>query len=178
MSGYVYFIRCQDRVKIGFSKDPHRRLTKINADAPYPCDLIGAADASVYAEKGIHEQFAAARIHGEWFSLTPEILQFAKSANALDPASFGNKFERANIAEFPPLKAWRYRNRMTQQDAAAALEVTAGFLSRVESGDYRFSADRVAEVSRVTGIPPQELRPDLADIFGAAPARKEQEGAS
>ena len=26
-------------------------------------------------------------------------------------------------------------------------------------------ANRVADVSRVTGIPPHELRPDLADIF-------------
>lgn len=31
--------------------------------------------------------------------------------------------------------------------------------------------DRLADVSRVTGIPPHELRPDLADIFGPSPER-------
>lgn len=165
MSGYVYFIRCQDRVKIGFSKDPRRRLTKINADAPYPCDLIGAADAALHPEREIHQRFAALRVHSEWFSLSDEIARFIERVNVIDPLVSGDKFDRANVSEMPPLKAWRYRNRMTQQDAASALNITAGFLSRVESGDYRFSTDKIAEVSRVTGIPPHELRPDLADIF-------------
>ena len=169
MNGYVYFIRCQDRVKIGFSKDPHKRLTKINADAPYPCELIGAADAALHAEDEIHRQFSSARVHSEWFSFTDEIARFVARVNVLKPLAGSGKFDRADIAGMPPLKAWRYRNRMTQQEAAAALSVTAGFLSRVESGNYRFSPEKLPIVSRVTGIPLDELRPDLAAMFTPQP---------
>lgn len=164
MSGFVYFIRCRDRIKIGFSKNPAKRLTKINADAPYPCELLGSADADVHSEKSIHEQFAVSRVHSEWFLVTDGLLGFIREVSVWDPILVGDKFSRADLSKFTGIKAWRYRNRMTLVDAAKKIGVTAGFLSRVESGAYRFAAERVRSVSAVTGLPPHVLRPD---VFGA-----------
>lgn len=52
---------------------------------------------------------------------------------------------------------------------AACLQISPSAVSMWD----QVPTERVLAVSTFTGIPPQELRPDLADIFGAAPARKE-----
>lgn len=54
-------------------------------------------------------------------------------------------------------------------DVANALGVNKATVTRW--AQRRVPYDRVGDVSRVTGIPPHELRPDLAEIF--TPSTKE-----
>ncbi len=51
-------------------------------------------------------------------------------------------------------------------DLARALGVNKGTVSRWASGGV--PPERVAEVARVTGLSPSEIRPDLADIFAGS----------
>lgn len=76
MSGFVYFVQCHDRVKIGFSLHPALRLVKISTDAPYECKLLGVVDADEFPERELHERFAAYRKRGEWFLAVAPILDF------------------------------------------------------------------------------------------------------
>ncbi len=48
-------------------------------------------------------------------------------------------------------------------DLARILGVNKGTVSRWSSNGV--PAERVAEVARVTGLSPSEIRPDLADVF-------------
>lgn len=60
------------------------------------------------------------------------------------------------------LVAWRKGlEGDTLKAAAKLLGVSAVQVFRYEKGLRRIPAERVAEVSRVTGIPRHELRPDL-----------------
>ena len=63
------------------------------------------------------------------------------------------------------LRAWRLNrpDGRTLEAASRLLGVSAVQLSRYESGARRIPAERVPAISRVTGIAPELLRPD---VFG------------
>lgn len=59
------------------------------------------------------------------------------------------------------LNEWLKAKRGRKAELATECGVTHSAISQWS----QVPVDRVADVSRVTGIPPHELRPDLADIF-------------
>ena len=64
------------------------------------------------------------------------------------------------------IRSWR-KDRAISIDAAGSLVGVSGVQwHRYESGARRIPAEKVALVSKLTGIPPQELRPDLSAVFG------------
>jgi len=67
------------------------------------------------------------------------------------------------------LRSWRKAKGISIDDAGKLVGISGVQWHRYEAGTRRVSPEKVADVSRVTGIPPHELRPDLADIFGPAP---------
>ena len=71
------------------------------------------------------------------------------------------------------LRDWRKAKGITIEEAGSLVGVSGVQWHRYEAGSRRVSVDKVADVARVTGIPPHELRPDLADIF--APSREAAE---
>lgn len=67
------------------------------------------------------------------------------------------------------IKHWRIAHTLTIEAAGALVGVSGVQWHRYENGTRRISAEKVPAISKVTGIAPQELRPDLADIFLAQP---------
>lgn len=72
---YVYAIRdARNRVKIGKSKDPQRRLRELEVGNPEALELFCSAevrDASSL-ERDLHRKFANENLRGEWFQLPEE----------------------------------------------------------------------------------------------------------
>lgn len=69
-----------------------------------------------------------------------------------------------------PLKVLReYRKNqdppLSQGDLAGQLSVVRETVARWESGIRKIDQTKVPEVSKVTGIPVEVLRPDLARVF-------------
>lgn len=67
MTGFVYFLRCGDFVKIGYSENPKRRLLHLQTATPYDFELIGAHKGSREQEQYLHKTFAHLRHRHEWF---------------------------------------------------------------------------------------------------------------
>jgi len=65
----VYYLRYRDRVKIGTSATPRRRLAAIMHD-----ELLAFEPGDRRIEHDRHVQFADLREGGEWFSLTGAVL--------------------------------------------------------------------------------------------------------
>jgi hypothetical protein len=79
----VYYLRFDDRVKIGTSSDPRRRLARIWHD-----DLLAFERGDRLVEHRRHVQFAEHRFaRTEWFAAAPELLAHATAlrAGADDP---------------------------------------------------------------------------------------------
>jgi hypothetical protein len=77
--GFIYFIRAiqgprhSARVKIGWTRDPRKRLKDLQTGSPVELYLIGAIPGGREDERAMHERFALSRMHGEWFALTGEM---------------------------------------------------------------------------------------------------------
>ncbi|MDH5651290.1 MAG: GIY-YIG nuclease family protein [Gammaproteobacteria bacterium] len=83
---YTYFIIENEdndihRIKIGFSKEPAKRIKELQTGNSRKLALMGwieTGDASL--EKRLHKKFKSSRINGEWFSIEPyDVLEELKA---------------------------------------------------------------------------------------------------
>jgi hypothetical protein len=157
MTGFVYFIQCGERVKIGWSRDPKKRLVKIQCDNGAPCILLGAVAGTLDQEAEIHDLLRPWRLSGEWFDGTAAPVAAAcdhfGGLNPPDAPRQRRPILRTKLAA----RLWQSGFRMT--DVATALRIDKANLSRwARTG---IPAERVCAVEAMTGIPRHELRPDL-----------------
>lgn len=71
--GQIYFARCGDLVKIGYTTNFSQRLETLQVQCPQKIEALLVIAGSLAEEKALHRQFAACRTTGEWFTLTDEI---------------------------------------------------------------------------------------------------------
>lgn len=71
-----------------------------------------------------------------------------------------------------PLKSFRERQDppLSQGDLATLLGVQRATVWRWEAGARKIEDDKLTMVSEKTGIPPGELRPDLAELMNPSPS--------
>jgi Meiotically up-regulated gene 113 len=67
--GAVYFIRDAkaDAIKVGHSRDPHKRLSDLQVGSSAKLELIGVIAAAKKIEPLVHRQLFEGHIRGEWF---------------------------------------------------------------------------------------------------------------
>lgn len=68
-SGWVYFVKFGDRIKVGYSTDPRKRLSSVPHD-----ERIGCVPGTLEDEAAWHDLLRDFRITGEWFRAEPEVL--------------------------------------------------------------------------------------------------------
>ncbi len=89
--GYVYILRAGDYVKIGRSKSPDARTTRLAIQLPFPVEVeaVIPCESMVAAERRFHEIFAEYRTNGEWFLMPKadfsECVLYVTEAVTLDP---------------------------------------------------------------------------------------------
>lgn len=80
ITGRVYFISGGDLIKIGYAKQPLKRLTSLKSGSPYELTLIASMAGSMALERHLHDRFADLRQNGEWFRADPKLLRFIREA--------------------------------------------------------------------------------------------------
>ncbi len=80
---FVYFIKCNSFVKIGYAVNAKCRLHDIQVCSPYKCKLLGSLrcdskGTAVNFEKSLHKKFSHIRKRGEWFMYNDEIKEFIR----------------------------------------------------------------------------------------------------
>lgn len=74
---YFFFSDETERVKIGIAADPWARLASLQTGCPEELGLLGFINAPGSAqqlEREWHARFRQDRVRGEWFALTPELM--------------------------------------------------------------------------------------------------------
>lgn len=70
----LYFIGIEGGpVKIGVSTDICGRIASLQTACPYPLKLEALLLGGGHMERSYHQQFASARMQGEWFHRTDEV---------------------------------------------------------------------------------------------------------
>lgn len=81
----VYFAACGERVKIGWSTKVSTRIAQLQTGSPDPIRLLATTPGGRKLERQLHERFAAARVAGEWFDLTPELRELIAATGVGGP---------------------------------------------------------------------------------------------
>lgn len=121
--GYVYAIENGDAVKIGYAKDPVRRLSELNVGFHGSLKLIGFVKGTRNHEKQMHLLAASERIRGEWFRKGKVISAF------LD---FIPKFEHSSSNQITYLR--KNILRISQKELASLCNVSQATVCRWEQG--------------------------------------------
>jgi hypothetical protein len=75
---YVYFIqeKAGGPIKIGFSKDPQKRLSEIQTGYPRELMILAIMPGGRVQEREIHRRFGMNRMFGEWFKDDEKLMKF------------------------------------------------------------------------------------------------------
>ena len=76
-AGWTYFVQPVDGgpIKIGYTRQsPKARLRAIQIGSPVLLEVVGMVIGDREVE--LHQRFAYARMHGEWFRPVPELVGF------------------------------------------------------------------------------------------------------
>lgn len=78
---HVYFLlsKKSKTLKIGYSSHLSNRIKSLQSSSPDSLTLPKAIPGSKQLEAELHKKFAANRLHGEWFSATPEVIEYIRS---------------------------------------------------------------------------------------------------
>jgi len=138
MDGFVYFIRCGDYVKIGFSKNPSCRLGQFNTSSPYKCELISSYPGTDSNERTLHGALDKYRIKGEWFLAHDYIIDIANNYVERMPYIILPETKTKNIDRThgfcADVRAARARAGWTQADLAAHCGLTRDGVKVIEAG--------------------------------------------
>lgn len=88
MSASVYFIQMGEDgpIKIGYARDPKRRMYELRTASPYPLHLIGTITPATRADEiALHRRFGRDRLEGEWFSPSPALMEIAQQGVSSRP---------------------------------------------------------------------------------------------
>lgn len=78
----VYVVESGGLCKIGYAKNPQKRISNIRANSPLKIELVFLAlfenvSFAAHVEKGAHWILDDLRSHGEWFTVSPELAMAA-----------------------------------------------------------------------------------------------------
>jgi hypothetical protein len=81
-TGYIYFLRTEQGIKIGFSEDPGVRIGALKTGMASPIQGLVVMPGTMKMERELHRMFAIHRKSGEWFREAPEITKAMAQAAA------------------------------------------------------------------------------------------------
>jgi hypothetical protein len=144
--GFLYVIDSGDVVKVGFARDPYRRLMQINRGFHKSGVLVGFVRCTLDQERELHTVMGSYRVKGEWYPKDCKPVQYLlkhiarpKSATGDNPCELAKKICGGTLA------------------LAQAIGVSH---QAVAQWKY-IPAERVLAVERLTGVSRHDLRPDL-----------------
>jgi hypothetical protein len=74
VKGYVYAMKFEDKIKIGFSKQPLKRMHEMMTGMPV-APLIIAVPGSMWDEGRLHWSLRRFHLQGEWFSADERVIK-------------------------------------------------------------------------------------------------------
>lgn len=74
--GFVYFLTDGEAIKIGFAKNPAKRLADLQIAQSFELVMIATFSAPKYQERIVHNMFKHLHIRGEWFRIDSAITDY------------------------------------------------------------------------------------------------------
>ena len=141
-NGYVYAVQSGEFVKIGVSREPERRLVKLQADCPMEAKLLGVIEGGYKLEKVLHKRFRKYHARGEWFHMQGPVLAWAENLS--------NVSGKEKAAPDGALAAWIFHNCLTDAAFGSLVGLSQSQISRIKRGKSRPSWEALAAIEKAT----------------------------
>ena len=127
----IYFVKANDRVKIGYAEDPSSRIPSIQTSSPYKLEVLLIIDGSIEVERELHKRFQKYRITGEWFKYDDRLEAFVvKNMDKDRKFEFG--FIVGDFSEFEQVLRLRKRHSITLSELGEKLNITAQSVKEIQ----------------------------------------------
>jgi len=119
----VYFIKAENKIKIGYAEDPSKRIPSIQTSSPFRLEVLLIIDGDYSVEKKLHSKFQEFRVSGEWFDFTEEIKAFINE-NLESDRKYEFGFETSEFSGNQQLRRLRQTQNISSQALGEMLNMT------------------------------------------------------
>ena len=128
----IYFLKANDRIKIGYSHDPSDRVPAIQTASPYRLEVLLILEGTRDREGELHKKFANYRCQGEWFEFCEPIQKFIE-----DNAHRDRKYECGftpldDFEGYEQIRSLRSRLNKSTTDVGELLGISRQAISDAE----------------------------------------------
>ncbi len=146
----IYFLKANDKVKIGYADDPMKRIPAIQISSPYRLAVLLIIDGNYNKESELHDRFEKHRSIGEWFNFEEPIKTFIKE-NLESDRRYEFGFLNEDFLRNEQVLKLRTQHRLTLQALGEKLNITAQSVREIQDREKRESVSikvlkNVAEV--------------------------------
>lgn len=127
----IYFIKANEKVKIGYANDPSQRIPSIQTSSPYELEVLLIIDGNFDKEHELHQRFQKMRTSGEWFEFGEPIKSFIKE-NLLFDRKYEFGFIIEDFTENEKILRLRKQHKLTLQALAEKLKITAQSVKEIQ----------------------------------------------
>ena len=127
---HIYFIldRTANAIKIGYSTNVAARLTDLQTSSSTKLELLGSKPGTRQSEFQLHYRFRHSRLSGEWFTVTPELIEYIE-ANTTAPTSAPIALARQSVPQkVTPVKTEQVPEQTTAPTPLAIAHIAGGQL--------------------------------------------------
>jgi hypothetical protein len=116
----VYFVKCQEYVKIGHSTKPMSRIADLQTSSPYPLEILLLMPGNSATERELQSIFSEYHHRNEWYRYDGELKEFIE-VNSVFFADYTLQFETdGNYQDERDWEYWKARAE-TAETALAGL---------------------------------------------------------
>lgn len=138
MTGFVYFLRCGEFVKVGYSRQPKKRLATLQTATPHDVELLGRLPGTMAQERAVHRCLQHLHHRNEWFRMSDDIIALIREGlpsvdTAPAPQSFASVIDAVGYAvlteglslSMGTVSSWRARDSIPSWYLARVAEIAA-----------------------------------------------------
>jgi hypothetical protein len=133
----IYFVKANDRIKIGYADDPSDRISQLQTANSYDLEVLLIIEGNYDKESELHKQFGKFRVAGEWFRFEEPIIEYIRE-NLIYDRKYEFGFNINDFSGNEQLSRLRTKHRLTLQAIGNILGITSvsvrEILDREKSG--------------------------------------------
>lgn len=123
----IYFIKIKNLIKIGYSKNPMKRIKVIRDNNSDEVEILGIMKGTLSKEQELHHKFQKLHYKREWFFENNELLSFIVKNTNLAEIKFSKRKKHFGV-----LKNLRVSNGLTLSMMGVKMKMTSPSVFEIE----------------------------------------------
>lgn len=148
----IYFLKANNRIKIGYANDPSQRIPSIQTSSPFDLEVLLIIDGNYDTERELHQKFETFRKSGEWYEYSEPIKSFI-SKNSSEDRKYEFGFVNEDFAGNEQILTLRKRHKLSMESLGSKLDMTKQGVYRIQQSEKAstISIKSLKKIAKVLG---------------------------